>query len=458
MKLIIVQTIYGYIAHKWLNSLYSYVPLMGKIPLTTGTTESTMQAREFKLLGDTNLSKATITTYNNYLKSFFNWVPSLDQKKFLLLSDEKIQRLLEDYLSFLKKRVADDEISPNTVPKYFKPFKVILDLNYREYAVKWKPLAKQYPTKEKRSGFKPWTTEQIFHMLEIVSGFKEGMTNYRNKATVLFHSSTGCRVGVHNDPLLMKHLVKMTHPDYDYHFYAILVYADADETVSEKDQRILNGEISEEDYSNFVYLTPEAAEALDQYHAFRKSKGEEFHENTPIFTIVREFDDRIDFDKAKQMSGNAVRHMMEYILARSSIKRQKKRNRYSEMIDHAFRKRFNTIMKLSTSVNANIAEKMMQHKRGLDGSYLKPTREECFREFLKVVPELTVDPNMRLKTKIASQNKMLTEKDEVIEGRLKELEDENRELSKQILNQTKDKQPVDIENEIIKILEKKGLA
>jgi len=76
-----------------------------------------------------------------------------------------------------------------------------------------------------------------------------------------------------------------------------------------------------------------------------------------------------------------------------------------------FRKRFNTILKIDSEINSNIAEKLMAHKRGLDGVYFKPTREDCFKEFLKAVPQLTLSESERLKVEV----KDLTEnKDDII--------------------------------------------
>ena len=74
-----------------------------------------------------------------------------------------------------------------------------------------------------------------------------------------------------------------------------------------------------------------------------------------------------------------------------------------------FRKRFNTTLKLNNEVNSNIAEKLMAHKRGLDGTYLQPTMEECFAEFVKAIPELTIDPANRQQIEIAKQKKEITE-------------------------------------------------
>ena len=75
----------------------------------------------------------------------------------------------------------------------------------------------------------------------------------------------------------------------------------------------------------------------------------------------------------------------------------KKNNRFSKQIDHAFRKRFNIVLKLNNDINVNIAEKLMGHsvKIQLDNSYLPISdprvTEEMFKEFKKAIPELTVD-------------------------------------------------------------------
>jgi len=62
----------------------------------------------------------------------------------------------------------------------------------------------------------------------------------------------------------------------------------------------------------------------------------------------------------------------------------------------------------------------MAHKRGLDGTYLQPTKEECFVEFQKAIPQLTIDDSER---KQALLDVALKEKSE--------LEEKNEELEMQ---------------------------
>jgi integrase/recombinase XerD len=44
----------------------------------------------------------------------------------------------------------------------------------------------------------------------------------------------------------------------------------------------------------------------------------------------------------------------------------------------------------------------MAHKKGLDGVYFKPTREDCFREFRKTIPQLTLSESERLKLEVSN--------------------------------------------------------
>lgn len=365
------------------------------------------QRTKLTLLADTNLALTTLPTYNSYLKVFFEWAELTGEVEFLGVKDSDLQILMDMYVKHLRNRVTNNEISPNTVPKLFKPMRKLLDINYKETAVKWKPIYAQFPPEEKLSGYKPWQDEQIQMMLKYTK-------NLRESSLILFHSSTGARVGVHDHSLLMKHMVAMDAPSGEK-CYAFLIYADPDETFKEKDTRNAMDMIDENDYSHFVFTTPEATNAIDNYHDKRKQDGEHFDDNTPIFKVLRE--DK--YGKYGQMSSNGFKKTIQRVLARTPISRIKKRNRFDVQIDHGFRKRFNTILKLDSMVNSNIAEKLMQHKKGLDGTYLTPTRHQCFKEFAKAISKLTVSDSQRQLLLLKEQEvkiKDLNKANEVIES------------------------------------------
>jgi len=367
------------------------------------------------LLDDTNLASTSLPTYNSYLKVFFEWSEITGVEEFLEVPDRDLQILMDMYVKYLRQRVQNDEISPNTVPKVFKPMRKLLDVNYREHAVKWKPIHAQFPPEEKLSGYRPWENSEIDLMLD-------ACINLRETAVVLFHSSTGCRVGVHDDPLLIKHMVPMTTPNGDK-CYAFLIYAEADETIKEKDTRLASELIDENDYSHFVFTTPEATTAIDNYLAFRKKRGEIFSDESWVFKSLR-----VDnYGKYFQMTGNGFQKTIQRVLGRTPINRIKKRNRFDVQIDHGFRKRFNTILKIDNEINSNIAEKLMQHLKGLDGTYLTPTRQQCFAEFVKAIAELTVSNDERQRLQIQQKNQEITELQEERELR----EDMQKQLDKE---------------------------
>ncbi|MFB5627228.1 MAG: integrase, partial [Nitrosarchaeum sp.] len=89
------------------------------------------------------------------------------------------------------------------------------------------------------------------------------------------------------------------------------------------------------------------------------------------------------------------------------------------------------IMKLENSVNANIAEKIMGHKNGLDGVYFMPTRQQCFKEFVKGIAQLTVDAKERQKIQISDQSQRINELEKAREI-THSLKLENQEKTKQI--------------------------
>ncbi len=158
--------------------------------------------------------------------------------------------------------------------------------------------------------------------------------------------------------LSMKHMKKMSKD-----CSAILLYA---------------GDVDE----YYSFLTPQATKILTVYHDLRKHKGEKFCDETPIFGVDRTIQ--------KQIEWNSVRSIIYRSVQKSKVNRYKQDIRYDVQINHGFRKRFNTVLKLGNNVNYNIAEKLLDHKNGLDGVYFTPTLDELFIEFKKIMYKLEI--------------------------------------------------------------------
>jgi len=213
----------------------------------------------------------------------------------------------------------------------------------------------------------------------------------RKRAMILFLASTGIRPGGLIDPVLrMKHLVWMADPANPIRnpefCYAIKIY-----------------DLSKEGY--WAFLTPEASKTLQRYFDSRKRTGEEITSESPVFVNIG----TRWRTKYEHLSDSNLQAILSKIINGSGVPRKKAGNTYDKSVVYMFRKRFNTILKINNDVNSNIAEKLMAHKRGLDGTYLQPTREECYAEFVKAIPELTIDQTEKQKTIIENKNKRIDE-------------------------------------------------
>ena len=174
----------------------------------------------------------------------------------------------------------------------------------------------------------------------------------RNKALVVFFSSVGGRPGVLVDPILcFKHLYPMA-----FGCKAVLMYAGSDE-----------------EYWGF--LTPESSKALEEYRDERIRKGENITPDSPVFAIEQKSG---RFKEESYLSIPALNSIFDNLERKAHIEKIKTGNRYDKALMYGFRKRFNTILKIDSDVNSNIAEKLLAHKNGLDGVYFTPTKEEWF--------------------------------------------------------------------------------
>jgi len=361
---------------------------------------SRLETTQIINIDDTNLSQATKNDYNFKMNQFFKVSRIKSVKELIEMPTTELETELVSYTKHLVNRVRLNELSANTVPKQFKGIKYLLDVNYRENDVRWKSIRALFPSKVKLSGYKAWTTEQIQEM-ELYC------KSTRNLAFLHFMASLGGRIGIHEHQLMMKHLIPMSSSNSaKLDCCAVLLYADEDESAQEKDSYEAHDDVQSGD-SYWAFLTPEATSYLNKYHNQRKRDGEIFVENTPIFRTS--YQAKYSNQNVKQFSRNGAISLMNRILVNSSINRNKKGRRFDVQLDHGFRKRFNTIMKLENGVNANIAEKILGHKNGLDGVYLAPTRQQCFAEFVKAIPQLTIGSTARQQNEIQAQKEQIDE-------------------------------------------------
>lgn len=337
---------------------------------------------------------STQRAYNNGLDKFMILSNLKKYDSVLKLDTNEIQHLLEQYVISIKK------LSHSTVNQYLSGVELFLDMNRILYYKKI--LRKLLPSNDKEQGGRyPYTTEEIQRMLSVT-------IKLRSKAVIHYFASTGSRPASIEDPILrMKHIENMPH-----NCKSVLIY-----------------DGSKQGY--YAFLTPEASKALTNYFNQRIRNGEVLTPESPVFSNTS----RYQTTKQDYLSQSSARQIIRDACSKAGIERTKTGKRYNKAEMYGFRKRFNGILKMNNDINSNIAEKLMAHKRGLDGVYLQPTKEECFNEFVKGIPELTVFDTERQRIKI-----------EKLESEKTELESLKDQIS---IIKTKSEQKKDMDQNVI---------
>ena len=307
---------------------------------------------------------ATKISYTQSLKKFKEFCKVKTYCKFSKMKTPILKAHLVSYITHLKSR----DLRSTSISLYLSSIELFLEMNEINYPRK--VIRKLLPKKDrKQGGDKPFTTKEISRMISTSS-------KLRTIAIILIFSSTGMRPNGLHDPIVkLGDLIRL--PDGTA---AILIYKDSDEEY-------------------WTFFTPEAVKAIDDYIRSRKLNGEHLDSDSPLIE-----------NKGKAIGFRAIRHILTRVMKNAGIKRIKTGNRYDKALTYGFRKRFNTILKISeNSVNPNIAEKLIAHKRGLDGTYLKPTMEECHKEFKKAIIEITIDPTERQKLELQRKEEEISE-------------------------------------------------
>ncbi len=346
------------------------------------------ECKSFQLfIGGIN-AKTTESPYTYSLDEFMRFC-KLDDYAILASKDtDTIQELLENWILSLKSK----NLRVTTIHGKLNGVELFLDMNKKIW---YKKIIRKLVGKEGEipGGGLPYTDEELLRM-------KKCARKPRDVFMIDFFASTGTRPASLIDPVLrIKHVVDMSHDC--------------------KGIKIYDG--SKEGY--WAFFTPETVRSYNDYLKSRKLNGEVITPESPVFANYQ----HEARTKNEHMSTYSIREILDRLFKLALIERKKVGNRYDKAIVYGFRKRFNGILKMNNSVNSNIAEKLMAHKRGLDGVYLAPTREECFAEFVKAIPELTIDPIERKNLELEQKEKKITEL-QAKENEIDEMRKEMQEL------------------------------
>ena len=290
--------------------------------------------------------------------------------------DELVKLDTEQITDFMLDFIDTQTVKPKSIVSYIASVEKFFDMNRKIFH---KKIVRNSIPKDTQptGGLVPVTDEEVYRMLQVTK-------IKRNIALVHFIASTGMRPGAIRDPVLqIGNLVEMPHPknsNISKYCYAVRIYDN-----------------SREGY--WAFLTPEATKALDDYLEYRKSQGVILTDESVLFEGIM-----------GPLTEQGIRAIFDRLVKMAGIERHKVgKTRWNKATIYMFRKRFNTKLKLNNAINSNIAEKLMAHSNGLDGTYFQPTREECYAEFCKAIEELTIDPVYKQQQKIKELEKKNSE-------------------------------------------------
>ena len=271
-----------------------------------------------------------------------------------------------------------DYLNPDSVGNYFKPIKKLLDMN--DVSMPWKRIYATYPERDNISESRGWTREEISMMLKHAHGPLD-------RALVLVLASSGMRAG--GLDLIWEDLT----PIYRTKDGSLTLDPDPGDTVACAVLRVYRG--SPEGY--LAFITPEAFSALQVYgHTWAKLRGHLPRPKDPIFLVQT--------GARKNASTKILRDRVDRMAAKAGLRGDKRGKRFSVPSMNGFRRFWNKTCKESESGESALAslikkEYMMGHRGlvSLDQNYFKTNLMELAVEYVKVVPDLTIDDSERLK-------------------------------------------------------------
>lgn len=325
-------------------------------------------------------SADTKRSYIKYLKQFLQFCQFEKYEKLVEITDNKKFELISEYLIYLKE---ERNVSYSTVNVAFSAIKRFYRSN--RVNLNWDHLTF---FKGKNTGRivedRIYSNDEIKQLLD--------HADLRMKVVIYTLISTGIRIGA-----LASLKIKDMEYIEQYKIYKFKIYNDA--------------EISER---YITFCTPECTSTIKKYLEWREKKGDTIKPESPLIYRRKTMIDRTNGEKKiifinyfdKPLTSKSLQQAMTRLQKKSNIIpdipessiEKRGRVRYEVMRCHTFRKIFNTIC-IKNNVNHYVKEMLLGHKKELelDRNYYRPLESQLIDEYLKVINDLTVNEENRLK-------------------------------------------------------------
>jgi integrase len=353
-------------------------------------------------------SPYTEKTYWNSLKLYMKYYEIQEPDDLLKIDKERTFEMIEDFLEYLKKK---KERSLKRIGIYFAALRLFYSVNRYDDGINWYILAR-FKGKERKQMIndRSYTRDEIKKLLE--------HADLRMKVAILVMASSGVRVGG---------LATLKRKDLEYieeyRLYKIFVYSE-----------YLNDRY-------YTFTTPECTSVINTYFETRERQyGEKITPESPLI--------RKDFIIAKNpfLIAHSIQERLRLIVLEAGIKNKRtiqedddpvevRRQRTEIMTCHGLRKFFDTIC-VDSDMKHIPKEMIMGHKReqGLDRSYYRPvSHNTLLQEYIKVIDELTINEENRLKKENQELKKLDEENRYLIDKKMKDIEEQNKILNQKLI-------------------------
>ena len=298
-----------------------------------------------------------------------------------------------------------DYLNPITFSNYFIPIKKLFDMN--DVAMPWKRIRSTYPELDNVSESRGWTREEIARMLKYAR-------DSRDRALVLLLASSGMRAGAPHQlnwgdlTPIYRNGGKLTLDPGEGSDVACAML------------NVYRG--SAESYMAFI--TPEAFAALQEYALdWAGRMGRQAGPDDPMFIIMRY--------APKRATLISIRKRIIDVVKRAGLRAGRDGKMHRVPLMNGFRRFFNKTCKEALSGNSTLGslikhEFMMGHSglTSLDENYFKTNALELAAEYVKAVPDLTIDDAERLRRSNRTMAENIQHMEDEKDGKIARLEAE----------------------------------
>jgi hypothetical protein len=324
-------------------------------------------------------------------------------------SQDEVEDLVIRFIISQKERIDRAEITAGTLRNYVKAIKLFCKMN--RINIGWDIIARSLPKVKQYANDRIPSVEEIRKLIEY--------PDRRIKLIVLLSISSGIRVGAW-DYMRWKHISPLKDENGVVLAAKLIVYPDEPEQY-------------------YTFMTPEAYRATKEWMDFRASFGEEITGESWVLRntwqkVRPRYGHRIGLAKyPKQFKSTGIKTLVGRALQIQGIRPKltlvNGRKNHDWKTLHGFRKFFKTqAERTMKSLNVEI---LMGHDIGLADSYYRPSEQELLKDYLPSVDLLTIHDNKsKLEKQIRELKEKSTDKEYVIEGRLRVKDEQIQTLVK----------------------------